>query len=631
MSDHAVTPAETEPSEELRFTYAGFENDKEELHLTFSAMFQRLPQLVRRSFALAWKVDRASVVALLSCQLLSGVSGAFGLFATTGTITALISDGHMAARLQQAAPAVAVLAGAAGLRALLGIAISGLSNRLSPRIAREAEYMMLEAATGAELAAYDHPGFNDRWDLADRGVEACRELIGETQNLVSSLASLVAAALVICVLHPALLPLLALAAIPQGVASIRASGVTYLAAIANIQDLRLMSMLRWHLIDKGQADQVRSDTISPYLLGRYRSAARRADATNDRAVLRTARITLVGALLSGAASGLVWAALALLLATGHISVARAGTAVLALGAAATSLKGIVGYGAQLFRTGLYLDDWSAFVTEAGDMRLNRGGIRPERPKLIQLRDVVFSYPEADEATLRGVDLELRRGEIVAVIGENGSGKSTLMKLLCGLNLPTEGAVLWDGVDTRELDPHALWRHVSVVPQEFARWPLTFRENVHLGQPRSDGDELVHEAARASSADDVVATLRSGMDTLLAREWWGGVALSSGQWQRIAVARAVHRDAGLMVLDEPTSDLDPRAEHRIFTGLRRLARDRAIVLVTHNLANAAVADRIVVLERGRVSQCGSFDELSASPGLFRELWQLRNDRPAPGPE
>lgn len=160
--------------------------------------------------------------------------------------------------------------------------------------------------------------------------------------------------------------------------------------------------------------------------------------------------------------------------------------------------------------------------------------------------------------------------------------------------------------------------------DFAHRPMSARDNTTLGQPHG-GDESVRRAAARSGAAEVVDGLRSGLDTPLAREWFGGVELSGGQWQRIAIARAFHRPAGLLVMDEPTSALDARAEHRIFTGLRTVARDRAVVLVTHRLANVAVADRIVVLDGGRVLQEGTFTELVAADGLFREVWLLQNDR------
>jgi ATP-binding cassette subfamily B protein len=613
--------------EQLAFDHPGGDSLELAELLTGRTMARRLPSLIRRTFSLAWEVDRKAVVALLACQIVSGVSGALGLFATTKAFSVLIETAHDTSRLPAAIPAVSLLAGTAGLRALLGIAIQALSNRLSPRICREAEYKMLEAATNAEQAAYDHPGFNDRFDAAERGVDVSRDMIGQSQNYISSLATLIAAGVVLASLYPLLLPLLLLAAVPQAIASIRGERVTYLATVATHKDRRVMYMLRWHLIAKDQSDQVRTDTLAPYLLEKYKASAERVEATSNTATWDRAKIAVLGATATGLASSAVWGAVLLLLGTGRISAAAAGTAVFALRSAATGLQGLVGYGRDLLRTGLYLDDWERFVKEAAGQRLNRGTITPQRPRHIALRQVTFRYPEAAQDTLHDVDFEVRQGEIVAVVGENGSGKSTLMKLLSGLNLPTSGVVTWDGISIADLDPHAMWRHTSVVPQDFARWPMTARENITLGQPRPEGDLAVQRAARASGADDVIKTLRSGLATLLAREWWGGVALSPGQWQRIAVARAAHRDAGLLVMDEPTSDLDPRAEHRIFTGLREMAGDRAVVLVTHNLANTSVADRVFVLDKGRVVQTGTFHELINQPGLMQDLWRLQQDRDA----
>ncbi|MFI6277904.1 ABC transporter ATP-binding protein [Streptomyces sp. NPDC050988] len=613
--------------EELAFNHPGGDSLELADLLTGRTMARRLPSLIRRTFSLAWEVDRKAVIALLACQIVSGLSGALGLFATTEALAVLIETAHDTSRLPEAIPAVAVLAGTAALRSLLGIAIQALSNQLSPRVCREAEYKMLEAATNAEQAAYDHPGFNDRFDAAERGVDVSRDMIGQSQNYIASLATLTAAAVVIASLYPLLLPLLLMAAVPQAIAAIRGERVTYLAVVATHKDRRVKTMLRWHLIAKDQSDQVRTDTIAPYLLSKYRASAQRVEATSDTAAWDRAKIAVIGAAATGLASAVLWGAVFVLLGTGRISAAAAGTAVFALRSAATGLQGLVGYGRDLLRTGLYLDDWERFVTEAAGQRMARGTITPPRPRHIALRGVSFRYPGVEEDTLHDVDFEVRQGEIVAVVGENGSGKSTLMKLLSGLNLPTRGVVSWDGVSVADLDPQALWRQTSVVPQDFARWPMTARENITLGQPRAEGDAAVRRAAQASGADDVISKLRSGLGTLLAREWWGGVALSPGQWQRIAVARPAHRDAGLLVMDEPTSDLDARAEHRIFTGLREMAGDRAVVLVTHNLANTSVADRIVVMSEGRVVQEGTFHELVNQPGLMQELWLLQQDRAA----
>lgn len=300
------------------------------------------------------------------------------------------------------------------------------------------------------------------------------------------------------------------------------------------------------------------------------------------------------------------------------------------------LHGIIGYGAIIFRTGMYLDDWSDFLDEAGGHRIDRGDVIPTGPAVVRADRLTYRYPHADQPALEGVTLEVRRGEVLALVGENGSGKTTLSKLLSALYLPTGGSITWDGTDIRTLDAQAAWSRVAVVPQEYAKWPLTARENITLGQPRkrgtdaddgaaADADDAVRAAAYSSGADEVITALRSGLDTLLAREWWGGQELSGGQWQRVALARAFHRDAGLLVLDEPTAALDPRAEHRIFTGLRELAADRAVVLVTHRLTNVTVADKIAVLDKGRLVQYGTFTQLRDEPGLFHDLWVLQNDR------
>ncbi|RKN71746.1 ABC transporter ATP-binding protein [Streptomyces klenkii] len=622
----AETTETSEVHEELRFrspTLTAFQKSP----LTARAMGRRLPRLVRKALGLAWHVDRRAVLALLACQLLSGAFEAFGLLATSSTITALITSGHMQDRLMDALPSICLLAGAAGTRALLAIAVSNISSRLAPRISREAELHMLDAAINAELAAYDHPGFNDKREAADRGADVAQDLLTESQDLMACLASLVAAAGVVTLLHPALLPLLLLATLPQGIASVKAARVHYQTSRALSADRRVLSHLRWHVTDKVFADQLRSGTMAGFLLGRYRSISDRIHTATDLAVHQGARYALAGAVAGGIASGLVWAALALLLGTGHMSLASAGTAVFALRSVGSSLRGMVSYGARLFRTGLYLDDWAEFIDEAGGHRMRRGTLAPPSPLAVRAESLTFCYPGSERPALHDVSLEVRRGEVLALVGENGSGKTTLSKLLAGLYLPTGGKVTWDGAGTGEFDPQALWRQTAVVPQDFARWPLSARDNITLGQAR-EGDGAVHEAAAHAGADEVVKELRSGLDTLLAREWFGGVELSGGQWQRIAIARAFYRPAGLLVMDEPTSALDARAEHRIFAGLRKVAQERAVVLVTHRLANVAVADRIVVLDHGRVIQRGTFAELVEAPGLFRELWALQADRGVP---
>ncbi|MEU0526178.1 ABC transporter ATP-binding protein [Streptomyces niveus] len=581
-------------------------------------MARRLPQLVRRSLALAWRVDRRATIGLLVCQAAAGVMQALGLVAISGTLTALLTGGDVYDRLLEAWPSVALLAGAAGARALLGIIVSWLSSRLGPLMSREAELMLLTGCAEVELCAYDEPDFNRDREAADRGAQVTGDLIDEGQDLIASAASFLAGALVLAGVSWVLLPLLVAASLPQALAQISAARVRYLANLRSNGDQRMLSVLRWHIYTKDAADQIRAGTMAGFLSGRYRQTVTRIN-REDRAAADTgARMSLVGALCGGLGSAVVWAAVVWLLANGRISVGHAGTAVFALQTAGQSVRGLVSVGARAVRTGLYMDDWTGFLDKAGGYRMRRGEHRPEPPETIEIKSVSHRYAGKDRDALSDVSLTLRRGEVTALVGFNGSGKSTLSKLVSGLYLPTGGQVLWDGVPVGEADPQALWRQVALVPQDYAHWPLTVRENITLGQPSPQGDAAVRAACEASGADEVVDRLGAGLDTLLAREWLNGEELSGGQWQRVALGRAFFREAGLLVLDEPTANLDPRAECRIFQRLRDLARDRVVLLVTHRITNVAVADRIVVLDEGRIVQEGTYQELAEQPGLFQQL-------------
>ncbi|GGP97398.1 ABC transporter [Streptomyces roseolilacinus] len=581
-------------------------------------MARRLPRLVRRSLALAWRVDRRATIGLLLCQAAAGVMQALGLIAISGTLTALLTSGNIYHRLLEAWPSVALLAGASAARALLGITVGWLSSRLSPLMSREAEQMLLAGCAEVELCAYDEPDFNRDREAADRGAQVTGDLIDEGQDLIASSASFLAGAIVLAGVHPVLLPLLVAASLPQALAQVSAARVRYLANLRSNGDQRMLSVLRWHIYTREAADQIRAGTMAGFLSGRYRQTVARINREDRVAADKGARMSLAGALCGGLGSAVVWAAVVWLLATGRITVGHAGTAVFALQTTGQSVRGLVAVGARAVRTGLYMDNWSGFLDKAGGFRMRRGPHRPGPPKTIEVTSVTHRYAGKDRDALSDVSLTLRRGEVTALVGFNGSGKSTLSKLVSGLYLPTSGQVLWDGVPTGDADPQALWQQVALVPQDYARWPLSVRENVTQGQPVARGDAAVREACEAAGADEVVDQLGAGLDTLLAREWLNGEELSGGQWQRIALARAFFRQAGLLVLDEPTANLDPRAEYRIFQRLRGLARDRMVLLVTHRITNVAVADRIVVLDEGRIVQEGTYAQLARQPGLFQRL-------------
>ncbi|MFI0350981.1 ATP-binding cassette domain-containing protein [Actinomadura sp. 9N407] len=587
----------------------------------------RLPRTLAAAARLGWAADRPAMLWLAGCQLVVAVSSAAALGALPGVMKHLFTGGQVADVVHAAAPGLIVVALATGVRAGADAFAVHAAARLAPAVATEADLQILAAAPRVELDAYDQPGFTDRLQAAEEGAKATEDLIGDAQALVSALAQLAAAIGVLTVLHPLLLPLLLLAVVPKGAAAMASARIQHRASHQNISYNHLRYLLRYYSTDKRTAAEVRATTMSGHLTAWYREVTDRIQDTHRRAAPRVLRVTLAGAAAGGLMLAATWAALGWLAASGRMDLAIAATAVIAVRISAGALTSLVLAASRLFRTSLRLDDWQSFLRRAESLRAVRGPVQipADSPDRIRATAVTYTYPGHDTPAVDAVDLTLRRGELVALIGENGSGKTTLSRLLTGLYLPQKGTVTWDEIDLATADPHSVWSRVGLVPQDYTRWPMDLRANIHLGQPRTQDDALLIEAAQAAGADSVIAQAPYGLDTLVASSNWGGTDLSGGQWQRIAVARAFYRDATMLVLDEPTSAMDPRAEHNVIRRFKALATGKAAVFVTQNLENARIADRIIVLDHGRILEQGDFHTLLDHGGLFAELYKLGQDR------
>ncbi|TGN74066.1 ABC transporter ATP-binding protein [Streptomyces bauhiniae] len=569
---------------------------------------------------------------MLVAQASSAVLAAIALATTTNLIAAVLDAATAYTRSTPVGPVLhgmtvpavlgtAALAGAA----LCDTAAHAGAARLSPRVFREADLRVLDAAASVELVAYEHPGFEDRLDAAGKGAESARDLVLDLQSTISVIAQIIAVAAVAAALNPVLLALLLATAVPRAYASLRTARLEHAAATAARADSRLRATLRGYSTDRNTAAEIRAAGMGRFLSVRYRQVSDRLEAEALTAALGGLRVRLAGDAISALTLFAAFAALGGLVMTGRLEAAAAGTALFALRAATAALTTLTRATARIFRTGLQLEDWAAFLEEANRHHTHRGNraLPYGGPDVISARGLVFRYPGTDRAAVDHVDLDLKRGEIVALVGENGSGKTTLVHLLTGLYLPDAGEVAWDGVDLRDAPAPDVWRRVAMTPQEYTRWPLTARENITLGTPRDTDDGAVHEAARASGADHVLAGLPAGLDTSLARSWWGGHDLSGGQWQRLALARSFHADATVHILDEPTASLDARAERQVFDKFRELAADRTALVITHRLANARVADRVIVMADGRIVESGTYPDLLQRPhGRFAELHRLQ---------
>ncbi|MFJ2744862.1 ATP-binding cassette domain-containing protein [Streptomyces sp. NPDC087440] len=594
---------------------------------TLLDMARRIPTALAQTARLAWSVDRRMVLTVLVCQVLSGIGTAIMLAAVARALPHLFTASSPAAALHAAWPALVVagVAQAAGSGAWIGA--DWATRRLNPQVASAADLTIVDLHMRAEVSAYDQEGFKDRSQAAEIGAARAVDLADDAKTFTNGLVQLVSAASVLTLLHPLLLFVLLLSVVPKGLGGVIAARIDYRVHDRTISSRNVRSMMRWWLTTAELADELRANTMREYLHFWYRTMCDRVEGKELEGAGPYLRITALAAALSGFFVLGMWASLAALVLGGHMALAVAGTAIVASQTSGRALNSIIRYGTVMFHHGLYLSDYHEFLTEVRNSTTNRGtSLVPTAPHTIHLDDVAFAYPHKDTPALHPLSLTLRRGEVTAIVGENGAGKSTLVRLITGLTLPTSGHVRWDATDLAEADAESVWRHVGLVPQKNGHWPLAARENITLGQQREFDDFRVWEAAESVGMAAPLRKLPAELGTLLARSVWGGHELSGGQWQRLACARALYRSPGVLVLDEPTSEMDPRGEHEIFRALRELAPGRITLVVTHRLDNVRMADRVIVLDKGRIREQGTFDELVArEDSLLAELYALSKDR------
>ncbi|MFE7186148.1 ATP-binding cassette domain-containing protein [Streptomyces erythrochromogenes] len=614
-----------QPSAPPELDYNGRKHRRAMDDATLWDMARRIPAALIQTARLAWSVDRRMALTIVVCQLLSGIGTAVMLTAVAKALPQLMADDPRRG-LAHAWPALTVAVVAMGTGASMWILADWATRRLNPKIASAADLQLVDLHMRAELAAYDAEGFGDRSQAAEIGALRAVDLADDAKTLTNGLVQLASAAVVLTALHPLLLGVLLLSVVPRGLGGVIAARVDYRVHDQTISARNVRGMMRWWLTTPELADELRANTMRGYLHFWYRSMCDRVEMREVAGARPYLRITLLAASLGGLFTLAMWTSLAGLVLTGSMTTAIAGTAVVASQTAGRALNSIIRYSTVMFHHGLYLSDYYEFIDEVRTMTTARGAARAKPPRQIRLEGASYTYPGREAAAVRPITLTLNRGEVVALVGENGAGKSTLIRMLTGLTVAGNGKVLWDDTDLADAEAESVWRHVGLVPQKNGHWPLAARENVTLGQPREHGDERIWDAVERVGMTKALRDLPRELETLLARSVWGGHELSGGQWQRLACARAMYREPAVLVLDEPTSEMDARGEHQIFRELRAMASDRITVVVTHRLDNVRMADRVIVLEQGAVREQGSFDELVATEGsLLGELYALAQDR------
>ncbi|WP_320773702.1 ABC transporter ATP-binding protein [Streptomyces sp. CRN 30] len=624
----------------LRYDQSYVRHEGPLTRLGFGHMAAALPRMAGMVLRTGRQADPRALAGVVAAELGQGMAAGWGLVAVNGVLTRLFADGPTADKLQDALPALSVLAVAAVATALLAAWSTAMSGRLEPQVERAVSARYYTAVTHVEVEATERPEIQRVLEAGKFGTDSARRMLRLSVGVGNVLIGLIAAAVVLASLHWTLLPMLLAIALPKGWGAVRSARREYVSRLHWVDHRRAIASLLAYLTRPHAAGEIRVHAAGTKLLSSYEEMSRQTEAEQRRLARAQASTDLVAGGFAGLASLACYGVLWWLLAAGGLPLAVGGTAVIAIRTSTARLTSLVQQVNRLYEELLFLTDTEDAVKAADRNAIPRSGTPlPPSVREVCTEAVSFTYPGADSPALEGVSVRIPRGQVTALVGANGSGKTTLTKILAGLLMPAEGNVWWVGeqagqdahgsqggqvarVESREADRGEVFGMVGLLAQDFPRWEMTAAANIAIGAGDRPRDmDRVRAAAEDAGVRDLVEGLPHGWDSIVFKGYERGVQLSGGQWQKLGSARTRYRQAPFLLVDEPTSALDPHAEIAAFESLWSLAEQgQAVVLVTHRLAATMRADRIYVLDQGRVVEDGTHRELMSRPdGLYRSMF------------
>ena len=508
---------------------------------------------------------------------------------------------------------------------LVGRLIDYLDALLAGRYMNHISVRVMEHAASLDLLAYEDPVFYDRLERARVQATDRLYMIQAIGRLIQQVITTITLSISIVVFSPWLLLLLIVGVIPAFVGETHFAFLGYAKNFRQTPIRRQLDYLRVLGGSKEAAKELKLFGLRDFLTGRFKALSDQVYhediALARRKVIAGSGLSMIGT--AGYYTAYVYAVWQTV--TGVFSFGTLTLLANAIREASSNLQQTFSTLSTIADQALFLTDLIAFFEMKPTIRSKANALPAPRPiqRGFEFRNVSFRYPGSSRLVLNGLNFHLRPGERVALIGENGEGKTTIVKLLTRLYDPAEGQVLLDGVDLREYDLDDLYSEIGVIFQDFMRYEMTARENIAVGRIERMNDlELLQESARKSMAADVLRKLPAGLEQMLGRRFDGGVDLSGGEWQKVALARAYLRDAQVLILDEPTSALDARSEYEVFKRFAELTTEKMALFISHRFSTVRMADRIVVLENGRIAEEGDHDTLTSLGGRYAEMFELQ---------
>jgi len=508
---------------------------------------------------------------------------------------------------------------------LLNRAITLTDSLLGDLVNNDSSVRIIRHAATLDLYQFEDATFYDKLERARTQTSGRTALMSMVLSQAQDLITVAFLAAGLIAFNPWLLLILVIAVIPSFIGEAKFNQESYSLSRSWTPERREIDYLRYIGASNETAKEIKIFGLEDFIATRFKTISDRYFLVNQKLALRRAAW---GAFFSTLGTVSYYAAYVFVIGQTVAGQITVGTLTFLAGAFSRLqglLQGIVSRFSRIAETSLYLQDLFDFLELRPLAGTHTGGHKIPRPMKqgFVFENVGFRYPETDVWALRHLSFTLHPGEKLALVGENGAGKTTLVKLLAHLYEPSEGRILLDGVDLCEYDPEDLRREIGIIFQDYVRFMFTAGENISIGNiSEHENQPRIKDSAHKSLADTVIEPLPKKYEQMLGKRFAGGVDLSGGQWQKVALARAYMREAQLIILDEPTASLDARAEHEVFLRFAELMKGKAAVLISHRFSTVRMADRILFLEHGELLELGTHEELVAKGGKYAELFRLQ---------